>query len=429
MIAVRRILLLGYHPSVARLLSAEFTSEPHLVYLLEEPGLARPSFVPARRGKPGGAGLVEQRTGRYQQSDDYWPTVQAWHDETAFDAIMPGREYGVRASTDVADRLGLPHPGRQATVACTNKLVLRRLVAADTSIRQPRFAEVNSPQDVHAFMTHGGPVILKPANRHASLGVVRIERPHDAEAAWAHATSDEGPAAVRDRRLRWQYIVEDYLEGRQISVETIVHRRRPVFSNVTWVDLAPGPAFVETNCIVPAPLSSPVLHDLLRAQEALLRALDVPLGLFHSEWKLTQDGPALLECAARVPGSLLPEQIFWALDYNLCEAFAAALAGEQPRPHSQGPGRRVCGLRSIYAEPGEVWQADGADLLAQDPRVLEQHWNIRVGDKVGMGRSPWTYAVRYVVTGRTAAEVACLQAEIDQHLRIVTATDSRRAPR
>jgi biotin carboxylase len=414
------ILLFGYHPSIGRLLSVPALRPPEQVHLIEEPSLFTPTLPFIRLNQPELGGIVDVRVARYQQHDEYVPVVEKWREGMSFDAVMPGREYGVRASAATAKMLSLPYPGDTAIASCTNKLVLRRL-CRDAGIPQPTFSEVRSSDDLRAFIADNGPAVIKPANRHAALGVSKLDAAEDADAAWLHATKDEGPDAVRDRRLRWKYLVETWLDGQQVSVESLVHHRSPIFHNVTWVEMEPGRDFVEAACIVPAPLPLEDRGAIIAAQEGLLLALHAEVGLFHSEWKLTRRGPKLLECAARVPGGLLPEQIWWAWDFNICLAFSQVLQGRAPVPEPPQAANRVCLIRFVYAPAGEVKHIEGLARVSDLPKVVDFKCNLSLGDRVDAKRNPWNYAARFVLVGETVEELQDLRAHIEANLRIKTA--------
>jgi glutathione synthase/RimK-type ligase-like ATP-grasp enzyme len=78
----------------------------------------------------------------------------------------------------------LPNLGEAAAKALTNKLIMRdRCVKVGIPI--PRIPRVNNAEDVEWFFD--GPLVLKPANRQASTGVVRVERYEQIKWAWAEA--------------------------------------------------------------------------------------------------------------------------------------------------------------------------------------------------------------------------------------------------
>lgn len=415
---MNHVLLVGYHPSIGRLLAAPATSHPEQVHLMEEPSLFEPTLPFLHLDEPELGGIVEVRTARYQQRDEYSALVSSWADDISFDAVMPGREYGVQASGAIARMLDLPHPGKTAIEACTNKLKLRS-VCGEFGIPQPAFSPVRSADDLREFVRANGSGVVKPANRHAALGVSKVEDAGEVEAAWLRTTSDPGPDAVSDRDLQWDYLAEEWLDGQQVSVESLVSQGTTVFHNVTWVELDPGLDFVEAACIVPAPLPESDYGAIIDAQEALLGAIQARVGLFHSEWKLTESGPRLLECAARVPGGLLPEQIWWAWDFNICLAFSQVLQGRKLAPRPPSSPRRACLIRFLYAEAGEVKSIEGLGVVRSTPQIADFKC-VSVGERVDATRNPWNYSARFVLVGDSVQEVQDLRARIDGEFRVVT---------
>lgn len=407
------ILLVGYHPSAARLLSRSVAAAECNVYLIEEPSLFRDNIHFLHTASEGLGGIVAVRLARYQQSDEYRDIATKWHEEIGFNAIMPGREYGVKAANDLSGILGLPHPNASAVEACTNKISLRQMCAR-AGIPQPQFREVFGPSDVREFMKSlYGPVILKPANRHASLGVTALENTDDAERAWRHAVNDEGSTAAGDRNLHWKYIIEEKVSGPQISTETLVQNEHIIFNNVSLMEF--DDEFREIANLVPAPLDRDLASELDRANARFLEAIGANLGLFHSEWKLSDDGPRLLECAARLPGILRPEQIWWAWGFNLPLAFAQVLAGMQLDPHPPALADAGCRVGSFYP-PGEgSYVIEGTELLAEIPQIVDYEVTAYSDGAIRAARP---FAIRYVAVDRSRERLDRIRTILDSHMRV-----------
>lgn len=411
--AVMDILLVGYHPSAARLLSRPVAAVECNVYLIEEPSLFRENMHFLHTPSEGLGGVVAVRLARYQQSDEYRDIATKWHAEIGFDAVMPGREYGVKAANDLSGLLGLPHATASAVEACTDKISLREMCAR-AGIAQPKFREVFGPSDVREFMKSvSGPVILKPANRHASLGVTAVENTDDVERAWRHAVNDEGSTAAGDRQLRWRYIAEEKVAGPQVSMETLVQNGHIIFNNVSLMEF--DDEFRETGNLVPAPLNRDLAGELDRGNARFLEAIGANLGLFHSEWKLSDDGPRLLECAARLPGILRPEQIWWAWGFNLPLAFAQVLAGSDLDPFPPALADTGCRVGSFYPPDEGSYEIEGAELLAEIPQIVDYEITAYSSDA---GRAARPFAVRYVAVDRSGERLDMIRTILDSHVHV-----------
>jgi biotin carboxylase len=402
---VINVLMVGLHDGYAQ----HFASDPDLrLHVLEEPDIHRRNPDGYRRCEPGGLILAE-----YQQRDDFLTAVPPWHERIGFDAVVPAWEYGVEAAGRLADALGLPSPGARAIGACVNKLALRALLAG-TDIAQPRWAHVASEQDVREFY-RGTPVVVKPANRHASVGVVRVDAREDIAWAWHECAAANEVRTVTDRDRDIDFIAEEYVGGYQVSVETLVHRGVPVFDSVDLMETAGGPYFPILAVTVPAPIPPEDYAAAVDASRALVSALAVADGTIHSEWKIVDGRPHLIECAARVPGAFTPElaeRVYGG--FSMYGAQIRLLAGIEPvRP---GPARSTAAVRWFHPPTGRLRAIRGAERLAGDPSVFLHRIKIAPGEVVPVCTDGWHRIGYFAVHAPEAAEVA---AKVDELLGAV----------
>jgi biotin carboxylase len=412
------VLLVGHHASIARLLTRATSGETFFVSLLEEPSIADRRLAHLHLGRRELGGVVERRSGAYHQDVGFLEVVERWARDVRFDAVIPGREYGVPAAYDAARMLGLPHTAEPAIRACTDKLALREMEDA-AGLPKPWHAEVTSCLDIDRFTRKRGALALKPANRHASLGVAKVDADSDAGAAWRAVRETLGPWAIPDRDLKWRYLVEEWLDGQQVSVETLVVDGSPIFHSTSLMEFEPERSLLEIAVTVPAPLTELEHAELIAAQESFIGALRPERGIFHAEWRLTSGGPRLLECAARMPGGMRPEQIMWSWGFNICAAFAEIMAGECPAV-PLGP-RAATTVRTLYPPPGVVTEIAGVDLLDELPGVVDVRVNVGVGDIIPEVVDPYHFALRYLIVEPDADRARAVREHLDRHVAIRTA--------
>jgi biotin carboxylase len=353
--------------------------------------------------------IAGKRFGDYQQSESCIAAAVEWNETLNFDAVVPGTEYAVLAGAAIAQRLGLRSPGTKAVRAFTHKVALRRALEG-SGVLQPRYAQVASAEDVREFFT-GDPIILKPANRQASVGVIRIDDASEIDAAWAYATTaDEGWRTV-DRDLSWDFIVEDFLTGDQISVESIVADGHVEFHNFTSASTFGDHVFSEVQHLVPGPLNNDLRRVLTGAVEAMFDLLGVESGFFHSEWKVTSHGVFLLECAARAPGDSIPELIKQAYGFDPYAAHVRVLLG-QPSGCAQRA-RAVAGIRFFHPDPGILREIKGVEWAEKDPRIFEFFVKVKSGEVMPDFKNSWSRAgcFAFVVDDAEAAKSLLLEAE------------------
>ncbi len=108
-------------------------------------------------------------------------SIAALGETAPIDGVVAADDQGVMIAAHASSLLGLAGNKPGAAAATRNKLLMRsRLAAAE--IDQPPFAALSpgqTPEDVAAAV--GYPLVIKPIDRSASQGVIRVDRPQDAD--------------------------------------------------------------------------------------------------------------------------------------------------------------------------------------------------------------------------------------------------------
>lgn len=388
------VLMVGFGRSFVR--NLEDQVEPRTIRVLEEPDV----YWRKRLDRESFRSVGDVLLAEYQQHQAFLATALHSHYHCPFQAVVPGIEYAVEAAAAVASRLNLPGAGRRAATVLRDKLLLRD-VSARAGVPNPAWAEVHTAEDVRRFSS-GRRVVLKPANRQASLGVFLLDDMGELDEAWQEmVTADEGPQ-VADRGLKSRYLVEERLEGPEYSVEALVRNGDVLFANITEKDTYPGPRPVELGHVVPAPLPADDERALRSATQALATAIGYRTGVVHAEWVLGQNGPMLVEAAGRVPGDKIFELMGLAYGINFYVAALDLLAGSLPKLPSHAP--RAAAIRFLTATPGRVRAISGRGGLAAYGSAVACDIAVGPGDVVRPLRSSWDRVGHVVAVGSTPQE-------------------------
>ncbi|MFJ3303924.1 ATP-grasp domain-containing protein [Streptomyces sp. NPDC086549] len=331
--------------------------------------------------------------------------------------VLAGLEYGVHGAAVLAERWGLPGASSAAAAALTDKLRLREAARA-AGLRNPDWTEVHGPGDVKQFAGDGS-VVLKPANRHASLGVQLLEPGDDLDAAWELTVSAQDTLMLPDRDLAWRYMAERRVYGHEYSVEALVREGEIVFVNVTDKLTAPGRHPVELGHVVPAGLTEPVRESFVEAMNGLVGAIGYGTGILHAEWILNEDGPVLIECAGRVPGDSITFLLDAAYGGNVIRSLVTLLGGGTPRLTTEPP--MSAAIRFLTATPGTVTEVTGVDDAQAVPGVLKASLLVSPGDRVGELHSSWDRVGEIMVLGPDSSSAQAGAEEAASLVRIVTA--------
>ncbi|MEU5251971.1 ATP-grasp domain-containing protein [Streptomyces longwoodensis] len=333
-------------------------------------------------------------------------------------AVVPGLEYAVPATAALAEKLGLPGATEAAAQALRDKVRLREVSGAG-GVRNPRWREVHGPADILEF-ADGGPVVVKPANRQASVGVQLLDSVDEATAAeaWERTSSAAEYEQVPDRELTWRFLAEERLRGPEFSVEALVREGEVVFENVTAKTVVPGPYPVEQGHLLPAPLDPATQEAFGTAIRKLVAATGFGTGILHAEWILTDEGPTLVECAGRCPGDYLVDLIDLAYGTRVRLTLIDLLAGRPVTlPRSA---ERTSAIRFLAAEPGTVTGITGLDEAQRLPGVHVAEVDVEAGQQVRPWASSWDRAGHVIATGPDADTTRRRVLDADAAIRIAT---------
>ena len=229
----------------------------------------------------------------------------------AFAAQHPvAAAFGVDDDTAVlaalaAEALGLPHNSVAACLAARDKFRQRSLLAA-AGLPVPSFALHRLDEDPAAAAAAAPfPCVIKPTRLSMSRGVMRVNTREEfapavrrlrailADPASAKACGDE--AGV--------FLVEGYVPGREFAVEGLLEQGRlQVLALFDKPDPLEGPFFEETIYATPSGLDAAVQQAIAACVERAALALGLARGPVHAEVRLNEQGPWLIELAARPIG-------------------------------------------------------------------------------------------------------------------------------
>lgn len=261
----------------------------------------------------------------------------------------------VTPAAQVAQALGLPGNSPEAVTACRDKNATRIALEA-ARVAQPASIGVRSLAEARSAAEKTGfPVVLKPRGLAGGMGVRRADGPGDLENAYRAAAGASYPGVpVFDVPV----LVEEYVDGPEISVDAVFFEGECVPLVVARKQLGPAPFFEETGHEVDG--ADPLLRDpdLLEALRAAHAALGFHTGVSHTEFRVTADGLRLMEVNARLGGDMIPYLGHLATGVDVAMAAADTAAGR--RPDTTVRHRRAAAVVFLY--PGSDVVIDGVTI-------------------------------------------------------------------
>ena len=195
----------------------------------------------------------------------------------------------------VADKLGLPGNSMEATARSTNKHLMREAFEKNGD-PSPLSILVHSASDLEGREL-SFPIIVKPLDRSGSRGITKVMRKEELE---------DAVTAAREQGFEDNALVEEFVTGREYSVEYISYHGKHHFLALTEKYTTGNPHFIETGHIEPASVDS---DTLCRVKDIVCHALD-SLGITdsasHTEIKISQKGEIkIIEIGGRMGGDFI----------------------------------------------------------------------------------------------------------------------------
>ena len=320
----------------------------------------------------------------YGDVDRLLPLVRALHEAYPFQAAVSLFELGLLPAARINEALGLGGTSMATVELLLDKWRMRRHLAA-RGISPVASAVGRSARDVREFVqAHGLPIIVKPIRESGSLGVFRIRDAADVDAVAAQFRSLDGRWSARELSRADsfdEFLMEEFLDGPEISVETLSFGGRHVVVAVTDKEIG-GPGFVEIGHSQPSGRAAETLREVTRLVTDFLDAVGLRDGPGHTEVKLTSRGPRIVESHNRVGGDRINEltEIAYGVDMER-HALGAGLGVVEPLTGSPEP-RGAAAVRFLTPEPGRVVEVTGVDAVRADPAFVDLQVEVAPGDEV-----------------------------------------------
>ncbi|MGZ8778999.1 MAG: ATP-grasp domain-containing protein [Thermoanaerobaculia bacterium] len=258
------------------------------------------------------------------------------------DRVVPDDEFGLFPAALATNQLGIPGPTLRAVRNTRDKLHMRRTLE-EAGLGQLQYAVCRDFAEAQAFLDRvGGPIILKPVSGTGSEGVSRVASSAELEAAFGVAAGAAGFMGI---------VCEEYIEGPEVSLEG--YSVGGQFVPVALTDKLVDERFLEIGHQQPSTHPESVFAAAADMAGRALRALGIENGVTHTEFRISERGPVLIETHTRMGGGHLHVLTRLSTGVDLADAVVAFSLGEtvEARPVPQG---HAAAIRYILGRPGKV---------------------------------------------------------------------------
>lgn len=356
-------------------------------------------------GSAAAPGLATADEGVVVSTYDVDGTVAAARDRVVRGARIDGV---ICIATDVPVTVAsvaaaLELPGIPVSVArlAADKLAMKTRFV-EQGIPVPWFAPLASAADLRAVVAERGlPLVIKPVDSRGARGVLRLTDGVQLDWAYKEAARWSGSGRV---------MVEEYLEGPQISTESLLldgMAATPGFIDRNYEHLERfAPHMIENGGQQPSVLGPRERAEVRDLAESAGRALGICSGVVKGDLVVTEDGPRVIEVAARLSGGwMCTDQIPLATGVDFVGAAIMVALGDTPTADelTPGPGPGVA-IRYIFADPGIVTAIHGVADAETMPGVHRLGLFVQPGSRIDAVTDHTRRAGFAIAVGRDAGD-------------------------
>lgn len=199
----------------------------------------------------------------------------------------------------VANKLGLVSNSEES-IKLTQSKYAQRQALEKAGIPVPKYYLIENEEDLKKMQCRF-PVIVKPVDSGGSQGICKVENQNKLTEAYRYAVNYSRTSKA---------IVEEYVDGREFSVEYISHQGNHYFLQITDKVTSGAPRFVEMQHHQPADIPESVWNRIKKMVEGALTALKIENSASHTEIKWnSNDELFIIETGARMGGDYISSDL------------------------------------------------------------------------------------------------------------------------
>lgn len=299
----------------------------------------------------------------------------------------------------VCRRLGLVHSRPEAIAACNNKFLMRRVLNKQ-GLRSVPFALCNNEQQLQQGAEQVGyPLIAKPPFGGASAFITKCSNWAELRSHYRHFLRDHGAAAYadfygcthalptedgqrRDYLPGRSMLLEGYIPGVEGSVECVIvgEHAHPLLINEKLLLTERSGTILENLLISPPTSFTDTQCEQIRQYAVdCLRAVGLTNAVVHFEFRMTDEGPVVIEINPRLGGLYVNSAFRDLAAVDPYELYMGLLLGEkgitaqlEAGAHKVAKAGQRYAMLAIYPQHSGFFRGiEGVQFLNQHASIME----------------------------------------------------------
>ncbi|PIU21056.1 MAG: hypothetical protein COT15_04355 [Candidatus Diapherotrites archaeon CG08_land_8_20_14_0_20_34_12] len=273
----------------------------------------------------------------------------------------------------ICEKFDFVGPSVDTALKARNKFEMRTAFKKK-NMNTPKFFLISDRQDLEKAMTKiKFPAVIKPCWGSDSEFVIKIEERDDAANTYEYVVKNATPKFNPIFNYNnSQFILEEYLSGSEYNIETLVQQGIPRAIAISDKMKMKAPYFIETGDVMPTSLDAKMREKVEKEVYKAIRAIGLRNGITHTEVKLVDNKPMVIEIAARMGGDYLWDWVknVWTVDL-VEQSLLIALGKKITAKKSTKPKCYMAGKYIIPQSSGIVSGIQGIKEITEMPGVYE----------------------------------------------------------
>lgn len=284
----------------------------------------------------------------------------------------------MRTVATVAKEMNLVGISEETALWATNKAKMREVLKKD-NVPVPMFFEVDNEKEcldaVYQVKEAGYKCIIKPVDNSGSRGISLLSNYNEATIVRAFNYS-------REYSRSGSLMVEEFMEGPEVSVETLSINGKCHVIQITDKLTTGAPYFVEMGHSQPSQLSENIKQKICEIAIAANKAIGIENGPSHTEIKVTKDGPKIVELGARLGGDNITTHLVpLSTGVDMVECCIKIALGEKVDINAKY--QKASAIKYLKTEKGIIRSIEGLEKARNIEGVQQLDMVYGVGDEVG----------------------------------------------
>lgn len=334
------------------------------------------------------------------------------------DVIITSTSDGpVRTAAYVNEQMGKqPDLTYEDSLCATIKSFMRDRLK-ENGVPIPQYFIVNSEIEfLEAVQAIKGNMIVKPADNAGSRGVVLVKKdaasgrtePENTLEVYAYSRSNSRNGVV---------MVEEYMEGEEVSVESMTVNGETTVITITDKMTTPPPYFVELGHVEPSCHPIGLQEQIKDVAKQAVSAIRLQNGPAHTEIKLTKDGPKIVELAARLGGDFITSRLV-PLSTGVDMVGSSVILATGGMVDLERKWNKGAAIRFIPGEKGTITNISIPKEMEKSAGVEEIVLYKKVGDLVDGTKSSNDRLGHIIATGKDAKEAFARATDVLNKIKV-----------